>query len=170
MPHKEGVVILRDQAKQAAVGTLATGIAAVVSNTHATGLLNAFLMKKVKAKLWLDAPDAGDTLLVGIARGGATVTEIKTAIEDSTLDRDRKGQAQIRDVLFETIDVLAEMITATEEHLFVSMEVSVGGGNGIPFDEGEGWQWFMYNAGANDQVAGALINLDVTYWGAWLGN
>ncbi len=173
MPKKpQAVVILRDQANRTPLDTLAANAALQVEGGHATGMLNGFLMKKVRALIALQVVDAEDLIIVGMARGGATVTEIKTAIEMQQLDRSRQDQANVRVVLFETLEQLyaGPVVAGGQQMLLAEVEVSLGGGKGIPFDEGEGWQWFVYNWGNGAQVAGAIISIDATYYGAWLGN
>ncbi len=169
MPDKNAVILLTDKAGPLALATLDTVTALSIESTHGTAMLNAYLMKHVRAALSLETPDVDDgPFLVGMARGGASITEIKAAIENADLDRNRQGQANIRVVLFETV----RMFGSTESSAtgpFIEMDVSLGGGKGIPFDEGEGWQWFIYNMGSQ-LVAGSFINLFASYAGAWLGN
>ncbi len=162
------VEILRDQstAGGTALSTLAQGIALVVASQQSTGMLAPFLMKRVLADIWLLSPDAVDIITVGMARGDATITEIKAAMELTQLERDMQSQANVRVVLWETVRTLAARVSADNDHARV--EVSLGGGGGIPFEEGDGWQWFAYNSGANDQVAGAFVYVDATYYGVFL--
>ncbi len=150
----------------AAAGTLAQGIAADLETAQSTGLLNAFLMKRVNATALMDTPDVSDTIIVGMARGDATVTEIKAAIELAQVERDAQDQANARVVLHETKRYL--FASTTVDTNIVHIDASLGGGKGIPFDEGDGWKWFMYNDGANDQVAGMTVRIMGTYYGVWL--
>ncbi len=171
IPDKNEVVILKTRLSSALdLGTLNVGVAVQFEADHGTGLLNAYLMKKVDCEVWIDAMDASDTILVGMARGGASVTEIKTALELTDLDRSRQGQANVRVVLHETLRLIWRDAAGGDVRQSIRIKESLGGGKGIPFDEGEGWQWFAYNAGANNQVAGALINVIGTHYGAWLGS
>ncbi len=149
------------------LGTLGAQIATTVSNPHATGLLASFLAKKLDMTVWLESPDQSDAILVGMARGDATVTEIKTAIENVQLERDGQDQANTRVVLHETMAVLAGAQPSSDGYK-VRMRVSLGGGRGIPFERGDGWQFFAYNAGQNDQVAGAFLGGFGTVYGVWL--
>ncbi len=160
---KNIVEILKDLSTQA-IGTLAQGVALAINVTHATGLLADFLMKRVTAEVLINDFDSLDTLIVGMARGDATVTEIKAAIELTQLERDLQSQANVRVVLHETVRFVAESGTDNK----AMIEASLGGGKGIPFEKGDGWQWFAYNHGANDQVAGAIALLQATYYGVWL--
>jgi len=170
MPDKDSVVILKDLAA-GLLGTLGANIAIPIEVSHATGLLNAYLMKKVSALIAVTNLTPGQgPIIVGMARGGASVTEIKTAIENPDVDRNRKGQASVRDVLHETLVYLKPNgVADTADKTMVV--VSLGGGKGIPFDEGEGWQWFAYNADtAALSTTDPRVHVNVTYWGAWLGN
>ncbi len=147
------------------LGTLAQGIVMDIETAHGTGLLVSFLMKKVIAEIVLDTPDSGDIIRVGMARGDATITEIKTALELTQLERDQQDQANVRVVLFETMRLLAETSGGTRP---LRIEQSLGGGLGIPFEDGDGWKWFGYNAGANDFVSGAMLFICGHYYGVWL--
>lgn len=171
--QKQSVVILKDTVSGGgngfALGTLANVTALVFESTHGTGMLNAYLMKRVQASLTIVTADANDgPFVIGMARGGATVTEIKAAIEMAQLDRSRQQQADVRVVLHETLRMAHFPTSGNEANIQVIQE-SLGGGKGIPFDEGEGWQWFIYNLGPA-QIAGAFVFLEASYWGAWLGN
>ncbi len=162
------VEILRDQTALggAALATLATGVAVAVINASGTGLLADFLMKRVVADICPITFDSMDIITVGMARGDATVTEIKAAIELTQLERDMQDQANVRVVLWETVRTVFDNGDINPQPQRV--EVSLGGGQGIPFERGDGWQWFCYNGGANDQVAGAFLFIDATYYGVWL--
>ncbi len=148
-----------------ALDTLAKTIAMSIESSQGSGLLQSFLMKKVAVDANLITPDSGDTIIIGMARGDATVTEIKAAVEQIQLERDLVDQANARQVLWETVRVLSDEGGFPKT---VRIVESLGGGKGIPFEDGDGWQWFAYNAGGNDQVAGAFVHLSGVYYGVWL--
>ena len=75
------VEILTDKLGGATLGTLASSTAQIVEQGHATGLLQSFLMKKVKYRVTFHGPDQGNILLLGMARGDASITDIKGAVE-----------------------------------------------------------------------------------------
>lgn len=124
----------------------------------------SFLLKHVKATLVLESPDNDDNIVVGLARGDASVTQIKAALELDPVDSDLEEQAQARTILWETVRVLYVGLTDAQQYI----DVSIGGGKGIPFEQNEGWQWFAYNQGANDQVAGAVVVGIGMLAGIWL--
>ncbi len=161
------VEILSDTASAAALTTLGAQTALAIEASHATGLLSSFLMKKVKASVVITGRTIGDeALLIGMARGDASVTQIKAAIEDIQLERDAKMQAAKRDVLFETLGIALPVGDGTVETYDIM--VSLGGGKGIPFELGDGWQWFAYNMSSGSLTTGAVAHLQATYWGVWL--
>ncbi len=118
------------------VASLGAATAKIVAATHATGLLQSFLMKKVAYSCTLKGGVADELLLVGMARGDATVTQIKAALELAQVERDAKSQAIARDVLFETIRVITG--TAGQTHNVIHDMVSLGGGQRNTF---RGWRW-----------------------------
>lgn len=163
------VTILKERsiAGGLALGTLNTQVAVAITTAHGSGLKRAFLMKHVTVDASLITSDEGDVIMIGIARGGASVTEIKSAMENADVDEDKKGQASVRDVAQETVHMLVNTGDTGQGHK-VRIDVSLGGGKGIPFAEDEGWQWFAYNFGVDNQVAGAFVVLNGTVSGVWL--
>ncbi len=151
---------------QYTVAGLAVSTAAQANAEHSTGLKSAFLAKHLKLFVVLEDPDALDTLIFGMARGIASVTEIKNAIEMVTLDRDEQDQADVREVLHETVTRLT--CGTAGDSVQMEIDVSLGGGKGIPFSKDRGWQLFVYNAGANDQVAGSIIRWNGYLTGVWM--
>lgn len=162
------VQILKD-ITESGLGTLASQTALIVETSHATGMLESFLMKKVKATVTLKSmTDNEGPIIVGMARGDASITQIKAALENIQLERDGLKQAENRLVCQETLTTL--MMDSSGGLAVKEIEISLGGGKGIPFGIGDGWQWFVYNA---DVVGGGLtsggyVNVNATYYGVWL--
>ncbi len=167
---KQEVQILTDTATGAAVGALAANIAVQVEGAHSTGLLQSYLMKKVKASFVIEGLTSGEGnhLIAGIARGDASIAEIQTAITGTQLERDRVSQAQKRVVLHETLTALPVSAILDTRTMTMEIEISLGGGRGIPFEEGDGWQWFVINIDDSTITTGATFALRATYWGIWL--
>lgn len=156
------VEILKDTANGTALSTLADDTVLSVESGHGTGMLQSFLCKKVSASISISGLAADQPVIVGMARGEANVTQIKTAITQSQLERDAKDQAEIRDVLHETLRVVDSL------HNNVEITVSLGGGKGIPFEDGDGWQWFVYNFSGGSLTTGAKFHGNTTYYGVFL--
>ncbi len=153
----------------AAADSLGSRTVAVINSDFGTGLLQSFLMKKAHLMLWAEDFVAGETVIVGIARGDATITEIKTALETAQLERDMQDQANVRVVLLESLGIVGVHAPAGEGAIHTDLTFSVGGGKGIPFENGDGWQLFAYNPSGNAiSNATQFIQGVATYYGVWL--
>ncbi len=160
-------ILTHNIAPSSTVASLAANTAVVFNNNFGTGLLRSFLMKRVKALFFLKGAVAGELFLVGIARGDATVTEIKTALEQVQLERDLQDQANTRVILHDSLELITGL--AADSTGMAKIEISLGGGKGIPFEEGDGWQWFIYNVDDGAASAGSQqIQGRATYYGVWL--
>ncbi len=148
------------------LATLAVNGALIIQSAHGSAMTRAFLGKHVRMDVWLESPDAEDAILVGMSQGEASTAQIKTAVEQVQIDTDLKQQGAVRDVLFETTRVLHANVNA--EAMVVRIDVTLGGGKGIPFEVGGGFQWFAYNAGLDDQVSGAVVVGEGSLTGIWL--
>ncbi len=166
---KQGIQILTDtQSGTTAMASLAAQTAVVIESGHATGLLESFLMKRVKATINVKAAVADEMIIIGLARGDATVGQIKAALEDVQLERDRKTQAAKRDVLHETLVTMNCQANSVGPNA-IELDISLGGGKGIPFEKGDGWAWFIYNVDDAALSAGSqVVRLNATYYGIWL--
>ncbi len=166
------VQIIVDTMGSAALGALVTKTAVAVETTHSTGLLQSFLMKKIKvhsAVVTALTSGQGENLLLVLARGDATATEVKAALEGSQLERDRVTQASKRKIIHDAIFAIEiDEIIDTRARVRMKDAVSIGGGGGIPFEDGDGWSWFVYNGDATTLTTGAVINGTISYWGIWL--
>lgn len=171
MAHKKrsGLHILKETTRGVTLGTLLTATALSVESGHGTGLLQSFLMKKVMANIYIDNGTPGQgPILVGMAQGDKSVSEIKSALEQIELERDLVDQATIKGVLHETLRMITFGHTIDGGNV-VHMNVSLGGGKGIPFEEGDGWQWFVYNVGSGALATTApAFHMDATYYGVFL--
>ncbi len=149
----------------AGLPSLAAVTAVQIAGGHSTGLLQSFLMKRVTARWALKGGVDEEIILIGMARGDATVTEIKAALETTQVERNQKNQAAVRDVLFETLKIIRH----EKDGGMAEIDVSIGGGKGIPFEDGDGWQWFAYNLDNDSLSAGAQeIMGQLCYYGVWL--
>ena len=160
------VEILVDTAASVAIGTLGGSTALQWEGEKSTALKQSFLMKKVRASIAIAGLSVNEPILFGMARGDATVAQIKTALTQNQLERDAKDQAAVRDVLHETVRV--GMHGNGDGNFVLNYEVSLGGGKGIPFEDGDGWQWFVFNLRTGAMTTGATISAGLAYYGVWL--
>ncbi len=167
--RKQEVQILVESLAGTTLGQVDAGEAVITVNVHGTGLLQSYLMKKVRASIvvtGITAPE-GDHMVVGMARGDASVSEIATAIRQTQLERDRVSQAQRRIVLHETLTLL-KVSGNIDNRLVAEIDMSLGGGRGIPFEDGDGWAWFIFNVHDDVVATGGNMSVQATYWGIWL--
>lgn len=165
----EGIQIISMQEVNLSIDSLASRTALKIVSDHESALKEPFLMKKVRlmATARNITPNQGWRIVIGLARGGVSVTQIKAALEDNLFERNKKGQAAKRDVLFETLTLIKRTNFDGTHGTYDSGMISLGGGKGIPFDEDGGWQVFAFNFGA-----GAMTTMDLDFlgvaWGVWL--
>ncbi len=152
-----------------ALSTL-TGNTALIVSSNFNGLTATFLMKHVEINLQLEGVTADEgPFLVGIANGNATVTEVTSAMnEANNIGPDDVTQQLTQDnawVVYQKGVQAMTPITSTLHHLKASMSF----GKGIPWAEGSGWQWFIYNADPAALTTGAVLKGRIRSQGVWLG-
>ncbi len=159
------VEIIPEHIDAIGLGTLAAKTALVIESQH-NDITSPFMMTHVRGSIVLKAADQGDTVVVGMAQGNASLTEIKTALEATQKARSPSQQAATRKVLHQTLMTLICRTTAQPDKVFI--DEKIGGKKGIPFDEAVGWQWFAYNPDDGAFASGAELLGQMTYNGVWL--
>ncbi len=157
LPHKIGPV---------SIASLATLTAQDLTTNYDSEINRSLLLKHVRANLVIKAAVDEEFIIVGMARGEASVTGIKNALESVQLTEDLETQAVVRDVFMETLMMMGDPASIG---LLVEIDVSLGGGKGIPVEEDEGVKWFAYNPDDGNLSAGSqeVIGMAV-YNGIWL--
>lgn len=152
-----------------AVASLGSVTAILLSADIDTELVRSFLVKKVMAQFFIDGSVVDEAVLIGMARGGTSITQIKTALETIQTDRDDSKNALTKEVLMETVRIIGAGLSDGSGNLVINYEVSLGGGKGIPFAATEGWTWFAYNPAGGPLSAGSQVVVGhVSYSGIWL--
>ncbi len=165
---KDGKGVIITEVRQQALGTLGN----VTAITIATPLVMAedFRMIKTEFSALVTALTGGEGngLMVGIANGELSVTEIAEAIAaNGPLNRNDRG----RD---ERVMRFVKLLGAIDEvgqtsHAFKNE----GGGPMIEetirwtFSNPEGWQWFIWNHGTA-LTTGSSVRLRAKNYGVWL--
>ncbi len=162
------VDILRSQTS-AALSTLASQTVLQIEAQHDSEMIASFLLKKVHVMSVLRGlTDLEGPVMIGMAQGSASVTAIKSALERILLGPDKAVQVPDMVVLWETVRMFP--VQSSDEFVLDEVIKGIGGGKGIPFREDVGFQWFAYNFDTADPLStGAIVDLSVTYWGAFLG-
>ncbi len=174
MPHGHG---LKQQTISIGVITLGTlaGKTALQLDASMAILDRTFLMKRVRYFLQLVGRTAADDgpLLVGLARGDASLQEIQDAI----LEANPNGPADTTQALTEdnawivyqnTVVAFVFRAALTEAQPHRSDWIDFGGKNGIPTQEGNGFQLFVFNARAGSLATGSSVNGLMQVQGVWL--
>ena len=164
-------VIIREQATQA-LGTLAANTALIIATGDLT-ITEDFRMLKSEIVAHLDALTSteGDGLLLGIANGELTIAEIAETLQtDGPADfSDREGT--------ERAERFVKVISQFEQSDQTKTNGIFRNENGGPiivikprwsFSNTNGWNFFLYNDGANAFSTGAVVRLIMTHFGVWI--
>ncbi len=163
------MVLIYPENANVAIATLASQIALQLSGDYeGANLDHNTLLKKTIATAAIENKQTGSPLLVGMAYGELTVTQIKTALEfryrpsTGSLGSSIEQQAIVRSIVWDSLMVF------TAEDTSKRVSFSHAGGKGLPFREDAGWQWFIYNLGNTDQSTGARMNIQCVHYGVAL--
>ncbi len=170
----KGLQIQPIRVNDAALGTLAADTALVLDGTF-TGNTRSFLVKQLEYRLAIESLSAGDTIIIGLAIGGATVTEIVAALTNVVVDPDDASSpafSAVRQIVwFETLRILHDNGTGGASGLIINEVISrIGGGKGIPAKEDTGVQLFAYNPATSALTTGALLKGLYILKGVWLND
>ncbi len=153
------------------IATLAQNAALNVNNGYNTSITKPFLMKRYHIMARLHGFTVGDdaSYMWGLARGDLTVAEIAAAIIQATQDPEdpiTTDDAGIRSrIIWQSLRELRPGGDGTQMHL--DEFIHIGGRDGIPFNETEGWQEFIFNHGLSP-TTGARIDCFGVAEGVWL--
>ncbi len=160
-----------------ALGTLAAKTALKIASSYeAAQMSKKTLLKTSRLRGAIANMTSGQgPILIGLAYGEASVTMIKTALEQ--VFNPEKGdegspmvqQAENRVVLWESLEVIPRVsATAFNLDVFDSGKRVLGGGKGLPFLENVGWQIFVYNLSNAPLTTASTITVLQECWGVFL--
>ncbi len=166
-------VIVRERRSQA-IGTLGNLTALLIG----TKLANTVSFRMLKSQLTavITSLTAGNGegfgLMLGLAQGDLTVTQIKEAIE-------AQGPINPSDVPAKEHSKRAVWLLGSMERLDPAdtegwMVDNVTNARRIEpkprwtFTEGVGWNWFVWNSGASALTTGSTIDITATNFGVWV--
>ncbi len=173
MAHGHGLVNQSLSVDKVALSTLAARTALQINNELGAPT-SSFLMKRVRYLLNIANRTINDDgpILVGCARGDATISEIDSAMtEHNPFGPEDITQSLTEDsawVVYQNT-IMAEKIRGDgTEAQIDSGWINFGGKNGIPALEAAGMQVFVFNAGSNVLTTGTTVNGLVMIQGVWL--
>ncbi len=162
-----------DTINAVALGTLGAR-SAIQASANFASIEATFLLKRIRYFVQLVGRTLADDgpVLIGVARGDASTTEINSAMtEGNTTGPQDTTQMLTQDetwvVMMNTVRAIVPQGDGTEGVLD-SGWITFGGKNGIPALEGTGWQIFAYNAGSGALATGSSVNGIAHVQGVWL--
>ncbi len=158
-----GIQILPQRYTDDAIGTLASITAIILDTVYTTGLLQNFLLKKIRCSAFLEALTADEGVIIGFCAGDLTITQIATIMNGSILGpAETNEDALAKKIYWETLRVVESLNPVYE------IDQSLGGGKGIPQFEGVGWQLFAYNPAGSAQTGAVILSGTVAFYGVWM--
>ncbi len=169
--HPHGLVSLNAGVNTNLV-TLASKAALTIDQTLA-GLVGAFLIKRVRYFLQLEALAAGEgPLIIGVANGDMNDAEIAAGmIASNTVGPEDVTQVLTQDTAWK---ILRETLEQVESRNQSSTKLSTNGlwhtmpKRGIPMPRDGGMRTFVFNADTAALTTGAVAKGHVEYQGVWL--
>ncbi len=157
-----------------ALSTLAGRTAIILNTNVSTTIQNAFLMKRIRYLLQMVGRTTDDDgpLVVGLAKGDATIAEIATAmIEHNTIGPSDTTETLTEDnawVVYQNTVVPFLYRGGNSTGQIPPGWMDIEGRKGIPALEDQGFQLFVYNAGSGALSTGVSINGICQVQGVWL--
>ncbi len=160
---KSNIVIQTDRLTDAVIGTLASVTAVIVDSTFSTGMLQNFLLKKVRCNLVLELIGATEGVLMGYCAGDLTIAQIATIFGTPELGPSEGDEGALnRKIYWETVRIVEALNPKYE------IDQSLGGGKGIPTFEGVGYQMFAFNPTGGSYAATIVTSGSQAQYGVWI--
>lgn len=156
-------------------GTLGANSAAQLE-AIVSGIGKPFLVKKLRIQAYVSQATGHNPVLC-VGREQATAAEIATALATQNVDPEGDAtyvttQAARQNVWWETVRI-SHVNSGTgyeDDHVILDLDISVGGGKGLPIQEGDGIAIYCYNPQtASFTTAVSLIGV-ASVMGVWLND
>lgn len=153
-------VIMYDTVAQT-LGTLGAALALIVATKVVT--TNFRLIKAEGWLHWQDATTEEGPLMIGIARGNLTVTQIKEALDSDVLSpASTEANEQAMRPIFLFDEMLKADVASTKHSAYVSKTIR------WTFTENVGFQLFCFNINTGALTTGSSIRGRMKYYGVWV--
>ncbi len=165
---KDGKGVIYKEDISQALGALGSGVAIIVATNKAVSL-SAFRMLKSEIIAQITGLTAGeepDGLMLGIAAGDLSVTQIEAAIEmNGPVDR---GDTINEELAMRPVWLIGRFnsndpVTAQ----FVSLDAVWK--KRWTWGETSGWNLFVYNLTAGALTTGSTVRIKASHFGVWVG-
>lgn len=181
MPVKSGIMILYESAASVSLGTLASLAAIDLSVAYQTTALTAgILLKKIDGAVVIEGLDkdgvASAALVAVLSYGNTSVVEVAAALVNETPDLeddplvDQATNRRIVAIVSPRLDSShRDTATTVTRTLTFDLAEAKLPGKGLPFPEGIGWAWRIYNMGIV-LTTGARAHIQARYMGVQLSD
>ncbi len=161
-----------DPVEDIALGTLAARTALQIANDF-TAVSATFLMKRVRYLVHLEGITADEgPFCVALAQGDVSAAEASQGVTEGNIagPNDRTQVLQQQDswnIIQDSLELIGEDANTTAAQSSGQWHV-LGGGKGIPFPEGVGWQAVVISLDNAALTTGGVIKGVIQYQGVWL--
>ncbi len=161
---KSNIVIQTDRLTDSTIGTLASVTAVILDSTFSTGMLQNFLLKKLRTHLFLENLGAIDGVIIGYCAGDLTIAQIATIMGTPELGPSEGDEGALsRKIYWESVRIVESL-----DPTYRLDGQSLGGGKGIPTFEGVGYQMFAFNPMGHSFAAGVQASGVQANYGVWM--
>ncbi len=168
------IMIKHEFTAAVALSTLAARDLLQVSAQYGTFSNGGFLLKKIRGSVRVPFLEPGDNVVLVLAYSDASIAEVETALENADADLtsdELVDQAQARTVIAVMGPTVYGAVgsggTSKNEVIFDLAKIDLPA-KGLPFPEGIGWQWAVYNDGGGALTTGASAIVSARYHGVKL--
>ncbi len=174
MPHGHALVQQTLAVDTVALSTLGSRAAIIINSTLGTGILQSFLVKRVKYLLTLIGKTIVDDgpIAILLNKGDATAAEVGLAMtEINTAGMMDTTQVLTQDNAWTVFQNTVKAFVPRGDGTAAVLDTgwfSIGGKNGIPIQEGQGISAHAFNCGSGALTTGASVNGLILLQGVWL--
>lgn len=144
------------------LGTLAATTA--LSCTGAPALTEDFRVTKLDYWMAVDGLAGGERILVGMADGELSISEIEEALESGPIDRNDNAVLEQSHRPVWPLEILQGTSTVVEGK-------TVAQGSVTPrwtFGDADSWEWWVYNLESGALTTGADLKIFTKWFGVWV--
>ncbi len=158
-----------------AIATLAANTALILNQQ--TAFTRSYLVKQVQYNVGYNVVTGPSSVILGLANGTATITEIAAALNTLVIDPDDGSSpallAQKSIIWWETLRFMGNDSVgngAAGQSVSLNERISIGGGKGIPIIEDNGILVFVWNPTASTLSTASLMAGLIILKGVWLND
>ncbi len=129
-----------------------------------------FLMKRIRMNVGWVAAVNNETIVIALVQGTMSAGEFDNVFTRAAIAADNfespdftgENDSQMKQVCWETVRLLQGDMTVP-----LWLDISLANGKGIPFQQGTGWHWVVFNMANSSLTTGSSFELFGAYYGVW---